>query len=264
LRTFFFLLVFANLVFFAWGRGYLGGQDGGHEPQRLANQMDADKLRVVVVGEPGGPSLANPATAATTATTAVPVTPVAPAASTAAPVTVAATAATSAPAVAATPVTDAATHAVSAKPSCRLVGGLPATGVGTLKTALAGVGVTVDLRPPAETSTYWVHIPPQAGKEAAEKKAAELRQLGVTDFYIVKDEGPSRWALSLGLFNTEPTASGFLQGLAKRGVKSAKIEVREKSAPAAQAIVKGPADVLDKRLPEALAKLQGATVAPCP
>ncbi len=46
-RVFFFLLIFANLIFFAWSRGYLGGMDETREPQRLAQQLNADKLRIV-------------------------------------------------------------------------------------------------------------------------------------------------------------------------------------------------------------------------
>ncbi|MCF8199702.1 MAG: hypothetical protein K9J42_13110 [Sulfuritalea sp.] len=41
------LLVFANLIFYAWTQGYLGEFDENHEPQRLNQQLNADKLRVV-------------------------------------------------------------------------------------------------------------------------------------------------------------------------------------------------------------------------
>lgn len=46
-RLFFFLLVFANLIFFAWAQGYFGKIDENREPQRLASQLQADKLRIV-------------------------------------------------------------------------------------------------------------------------------------------------------------------------------------------------------------------------
>ncbi len=46
-RLFFFLLVFANLIFFAWAQGYFGGIDENREPQRLTSQLQADKLRIV-------------------------------------------------------------------------------------------------------------------------------------------------------------------------------------------------------------------------
>lgn len=46
-RLFFFLLVFANLIFYAWAQGYFGGSDENREPQRLAGQLHAEKLRIV-------------------------------------------------------------------------------------------------------------------------------------------------------------------------------------------------------------------------
>ena len=46
-RLFFFLLVFFNLLFFAWAQGHFGRTDEDREPQRLAAQLQADKLRIV-------------------------------------------------------------------------------------------------------------------------------------------------------------------------------------------------------------------------
>ncbi len=41
------LLVFANLIFYAWTQGYLGEFDENHEPHRLDQQLQVDKLRIV-------------------------------------------------------------------------------------------------------------------------------------------------------------------------------------------------------------------------
>jgi hypothetical protein len=45
-RFVFLLLVFANLVVFVWNAGYLGGGEDGREPERLRQQLDADRLKV--------------------------------------------------------------------------------------------------------------------------------------------------------------------------------------------------------------------------
>jgi hypothetical protein len=45
-RTSFLLLLLANLVFFTWTQGYLGAVETGREPQRLAQQLNPDKLSV--------------------------------------------------------------------------------------------------------------------------------------------------------------------------------------------------------------------------
>lgn len=58
MRLFFFLLVFANLLFFAWAQGYFGAADDNREPQRLTQELQADKLRIV--RDAGSPPAAVP------------------------------------------------------------------------------------------------------------------------------------------------------------------------------------------------------------
>lgn len=47
LRVFFFLLILANLVFLSWSLGYFDGAVEIHEPQRLARQLNPEKMRIV-------------------------------------------------------------------------------------------------------------------------------------------------------------------------------------------------------------------------
>ena len=47
IRLFFFLLVFVNLIFFAWAQGYFGATDDSREPPRLAQQFQAEKLHIL-------------------------------------------------------------------------------------------------------------------------------------------------------------------------------------------------------------------------
>lgn len=209
-RASFLLLVLANLGFFAWAQGYLGGQEQGREPQRLAGQVEPEKLQVVAT----------------------------------------------------TPVVATAAPAAPQRPDCRLVTGLPPAEVEAFKAALAAF--SIEIRTPETSTSYWVHIPPQPGKAAAEKKAAELKALGIKDFYIVQEEGPGHNALSLGLFKSEAAANEFLQSLAKRGVKSAKIEVRESTPQQVRALVRGPGEQLDPSLSGLVARIPGAATSACP
>jgi hypothetical protein len=78
-----------------------------------------------------------------------------------------------------------------------------------------------------ETAGWWVSIPPQANKAAADKKGAELKQLGVTEFFVINDDGPNKYAISLGVFKTEESAKNYLDALMKKGVKSARAAERE-------------------------------------
>lgn len=44
------VLLLANVILFAWGQGYLGTQDAGREPQRIAQQVAPEKLRILPAG----------------------------------------------------------------------------------------------------------------------------------------------------------------------------------------------------------------------
>ena len=69
----------------------------------------------------------------------------------------------------------------------------------------------------------WCISPPLAGKEAADKKAGELKQLGVTDFFVIQDKSALQWGISLGIFKSEEAARNHLAALNKKGVRSARL-----------------------------------------
>lgn len=77
----------------------------------------------------------------------------------------------------------------------------------------------------AEGNGWWVHVPPLASKADADKKAGELKQLEISDFFVVQD-GPSRYAISLGVFSSEKGAQDRLADLKAKGVRSAKVGPR--------------------------------------
>ncbi len=88
------------------------------------------------------------------------------------------------------------------------------------------LGARLAQRRSEETAGWWVFIPPQANRAAAQKKTAELKALGVDDFFILQDEGPQRWAVSLGVFSSEEAARKRLEDLRARGVRSAQTGAR--------------------------------------
>lgn len=209
LRSFFILLVLANLLFFAWGQGYFGGAEEGREPQRLAKQLSPEKLRVVGALAP----------------------------SAALPVEI-----------------------------CRLVGGLSLGEAQRLRTQAGEKAPSLQLAVNLvdEEASYWVLVPSLPDRPAAEKRVLELKRMGLADATLVQEEGPGKFAISLGLFKSARAANEYLQVLAKRGVKSAKVQAREKSAVPAQLVVRGPSDLLAKQLPELLSIFPAASVADCP
>lgn len=91
-----------------------------------------------------------------------------------------------------------------------------------------------------EGNGWWVFIPPQAGKPEAEKKAGELRQLGVGDYFIIQ-EGPNRFAISLGVFSSEKGAQERLGEVKTKGVRSARVMPRPGKDGTVSLKVTGPA-----------------------
>lgn len=77
-----------------------------------------------------------------------------------------------------------------------------------------------------ESSSWWVYIPPLADKLAADKKAGELRQLGITDYFIIQDNSPNRFAISLGVFSSEKGGQDRFTEVKTKGVKSARVSIR--------------------------------------
>ncbi len=82
----------------------------------------------------------------------------------------------------------------------------------------------------AEVASNMVYLPSLGSKDAAEKKAAQIRKLGVTEFYVVQDQTPLRWGISLGVFKTPEAAKAHLANLVKKGLKEAKLAPRTVTA----------------------------------
>lgn len=91
------------------------------------------------------------------------------------------------------------------------------------------------------SSTYWVFIPQSVNKLAADKKAAELKRLGVPEFFVVTDAGPNQLVISLGIFSTEEAANERLEELRVKGVRSAKVGERSVKPALAVIAANGPA-----------------------
>lgn len=190
LKLIFALLVAANAVLFAYGKGYLGQFSGNeHEPARLQKQQNVDKLQLVS---------ATKAEAAAVAANPPPPPPVPR---------------DEAPAIA-----------------CLEAGNFLLADARKFEERLAplALGDRQQRRnlPGQEVSSYIVHIPPQGSRAAADKKADELRNLGVTNFFVMNDSSPLRWGISLGVFRTEAAAQAQLAALNKQGVQSARVAPR--------------------------------------
>ncbi|KAB8060557.1 SPOR domain-containing protein [Janthinobacterium sp. FT14W] len=199
LKFVFWLLAGVNLLVLAIGQGYLGSfRSETREPARLKNQLQAGKLTLLTQEQATAP--AAPPAADDAATPATP--------------------ATAAPAAPAPPPSYACTEVGNflLADGRRFEAQVVALDLGDRQSRRNVAG--------QEISSYMVYIPPQGSKEGADRKAGELKQLGVTNYFIMNEGSPQRWGISLGVFKSESSAQSQLAALNKQGVHSARIAPR--------------------------------------
>jgi hypothetical protein len=73
---------------------------------------------------------------------------------------------------------------------------------------------------------YWVYFPPLKNKAAVNRKLAEIKALGIREYFVVQASGHWHNAISLGVFKTQEAAQSFLHGLNAKGVHTAQVGER--------------------------------------
>ena len=176
-------LLVANLALFVAQRG----QPSGHEPARMNNQLYPERISLL------------PATAS--------VAPV--------PAPVPAPPAPEPPAAAASTAQLACVELLSFTPgeAARFETRIDALG-------LAGQLSRRELPTP---SSYMVMLPPQGSREAADQKSAELRDLGISDTFVIQDNSARRFGIALGTFRNQDAAQAHLETMIRRGARTARI-----------------------------------------
>ncbi len=225
MKALIFLLVVANLLFYAFSQGYFGHADNP-DSGRLEQQVKPDSIRIVSRGEPVAAAKVDEAAAPRVAgEDAQPGTPVKPLEETGESKPDAKEALVKEGGAAKETKEGADEPAATL---CLAWEHLSVAEADRLSTLLGERFAKLKLSRKAvdaEVSGWWVYIPPQAGKAEADKKAGELRNLGVTDYFTVQD-GPNRFAISLGVFSSEKGAQERLAELKGKGVRSAKLTPR--------------------------------------
>lgn len=232
MRLIFVVLILLNLLAFASMRGWLGAPVPDGEPERLSNQLNPGRI----ILHPLQPASERAQAGAAEAEPAVPapvVPPPAPAAEL--PLTADPPAQPDVASVAAeTPVEPLACVAY------RSLGARQAEALAA--EAQAVPGLQIDRAPPSAPSAWWVRIPPEGGRDGADRKVAELRTLGIRDYFIVHEAGPNHFAVSLGIFKTEAKAQQHLAFLRTKGLRGAGVTARN---PAVYRIeIRGPSAAL--------------------
>lgn len=189
MRMFFLALVLLNLLALASIQGWLGTSAPRGEPERLTNQIGPERITLRPNGIATNTATPEPAT------------------------------------------TDTATDVSAAPtepPACIAYAGLTEQQADALLSdadALAPELTTAHDTTTTPTA-WWVRIPPSGGRDGAERRVADLRALGITEFFIVPEAGPNQFAVSLGLFKSESSAQQHLAYLRSKRLRTASITTR--------------------------------------
>jgi hypothetical protein len=125
------------------------------------------------------------------------------------------------------------------------------------------LGPRLSQRRSEEKAGWWVFIPPQGNRPAAQKKTAELKALGIDDYFILQEENNMRWAVSLGVFSSEDAAKARLEALRAKGVRSAQTGERDTQVTKIWLQARGADAALQARLREIAKALPGTEVKDC-
>lgn len=204
LKFVFWALLAANAALLAYGQGVLGQPGAGErEPARLKNQLAPERITQLTAVEAKRALDEAEQEEAEEAAPPEP-TPPAPAPAPTAPVAVAANLVAC---VQAGPFSAADARRFEAR-------------VASLDLAARQSRIEVPFQ---EVTSRLVYLPPNGGREGAQRRAAELKERGVENFYIMQGDSPLRWAISLGVFKTDSAAQKLVAQLQRQGVRGVQV-----------------------------------------
>jgi hypothetical protein len=184
----FLILVLVNLLLYAWQQGVFGRYgEGGREPERVARQIEPERIRVLTEGEVQ--KLRERASQSS------------------------------------------APLDLTVAQSCIEFGDFGPGEAARAEQALAALTPSVTPVPRAIEAPGWyvVYLPSQKTRADAERRAEELRKLGLKDILVMGDSGPLKFGISLGSFRDPAVAKAHFAELEKMGVKGVRISEKPSS-----------------------------------
>jgi hypothetical protein len=115
-----------------------------------------------------------------------------------------------------------------------------------------------------EPTSWWVFIPSQGSRQNALKKVAEIKELGVRDYFVVQEEGEHRWAVSLGIYRSEDAAQVRLSRLRNQGLTDARVAARDNVVAKVWLQVSSIDASLQARLNVLARQIEGSELKDCP
>lgn len=219
MKLLFLLLVAVNLALFAWQQGAFGTlPDAGREPERVARQVEPERIRVLTAEQAQQMRDAAKKSAAAPA-----------------------------------PGPDGAQD-LAAGADCVAFGDFSEAQAARVRPRLEALGVAgrIEARSVEAAGWYLVYVPPFKTRAEADRAAAQLRELGVREFMVIADNTPLRFGIALGSFRDQELANRHLADLQKRGVKNARVADKPSTVQATRFLIRG----VDPALGAALQALQ--------
>ena len=109
-----------------------------------------------------------------------------------------------------------------------------------------------------------VYLPPQGSEAEANRRLAQLRELGFKDSAVIRDDSPRRWGISLGRFKRSELADARLEKLRSAGVPDARIIEYPTNSTRFAYLLSGIDEAGVARLAAAASAFEGVTKRRCP
>lgn len=220
MRALVFFLILANLLFWAWGQGYLG-TSSNPDALRVQQQLLADRVKIVSRDEPPFDAAHSTLEAKAEKPAPFPV---------------------SEPEKVPEVVAEKLPEPKPAE-ACVQLGDIPVDDVERLEKTLAANLPDFKAKRIAvkdASVSYWVYIPALATKRDVDAKVAELKKLQIQEYFVIQENGPNNHAISLGLFSRREAADNFLESLKLKKVRSARMAEKIARPASATLEIQGP------------------------
>jgi hypothetical protein len=147
--------------------------------------------------------------------------------------------------------------------ACIEWGALNAAEAMKARSALEPLAARISEHRVEEAAGWWVYMPPQGSRQAAIQKAAELKRIGIDEFFIVQEDPKYRFAISLGVYRTEAAATAHLEQLRNRGVRTALVGARQTPVPKVYLQLRDVPESAQARLAELRQSVPGTQLREC-
>jgi hypothetical protein len=149
--------------------------------------------------------------------------------------------------------------------ACLEFGDFAAVDAARAETALAALPAPTRAtsRPVQASGWYMVYLPAHKTRLDADRRADELRRLGVKDLLVMGENSPLKFAISLGSFRDEETARAHLVEMERIGVKGVRMSDRPSSITMTRFQLRDLDTAAARQLASLVAGFPAQTVRPC-